>query len=573
MTKQNAIIYARVSTEEQKKKGYSVTGQIRDCTKYAQRMGYDVVEIFADEGISAKNLNRADLQRMFRYIKKNSKDIDAVIFWKWDRLSRGEDSDNIELARLFGKYDVTPLSTIENNETTPIANLMRKITQAMNKYELDIDSERTKAGMRRKAEEGHFPAKAPIGYINLKDEDDKGYIDIDEANVQHIKNIFKYYASGMYSFESLGRKMFLEGFKNKRGEAYPPRKFEEILKNIFYIGDFKWAGKRYEGKHKPIIDKKLFYKVQSMFSQENKPVRNDKNFIYSKLIRCASCNRVLTAEIQRGGHDSGNYVYYHCGNKVFHKSIKGMSIREEDITLAVQNIISTIEIPDSVVKRLKDKIISSLDELHIVENQLVDRKNKRIKDLDHLINKSYEDKLLGRLPASFTEERFNRQCMEWQRERDLLAVEIKESGNINRSIYKNIDLLINFCNRIPELFVNATLENKRLMLRMLIDEIQYDHVNKALVVKLKPIFEALRLIKLSGINENKDEKVLTLKKPLNTEVLEYLNEQVEECVNSKVRTLKTLVVPNKKAPEGANLINGADDGIRTHVYRNHNPRP
>lgn len=117
MTKQNAIIYARVSTEEQKKKGYSVTGQIRDCTKYAQRMGYDVIEIFADEGISAKDLNRADLQRMFRYIKKNGKDIDAVIFWKWDRLSRGEDSDNIELARLFGKYDVTPLSTVENNET------------------------------------------------------------------------------------------------------------------------------------------------------------------------------------------------------------------------------------------------------------------------------------------------------------------------------------------------------------------------------------------------------------------------------------------------------------------------
>lgn len=572
MTK-HAIIYVRVSTEEQKKKGYSLAGQTQECLAYAQRMGYEVNNIFTDEGKSAKDLNRPNLQRMLQYIKSNSKKIDAVIFWKWDRLSRGETSDYVELENIFNKHGIVPLSTMENNDDTPEADLTRDITRATSKYELKKDSQRTKMGMRRKASEGHFPAKAPIGYLNLKDENDKGYIDIDEANVQHIKNIFKYYASGMYSFESLGRKMFLEGFKNKRGEAYPPRKFEEVLKNIFYIGDFIWAGKRYEGKHKPIIDKKLFYKVQSMFSQENKPVLNDKNFIYSKLIRCASCGRVLTAEIQRGGHNSGNYVYYHCGNKAFHKSIKGMSIREEDITLAVQNIISTIEIPDSVVRRLKDKITSNLDELYIVENQLVDTKSKRIKELDHLMKKSYENKLLGKLPPSFTDEMYNSQYEEWQRERDLLAIEIKESGNVNRSIYKNIDLLINFCNRIPELFVNATLENKRLMLRMLIDEIQYDHVNKALVVKLKPIFEALRLIKLSGINENKDEKVRTLKKPLNTEVLEYLNDQVEECINSKVRTLKTLIIPNKKAPEGANFNNGADDGVRTHEYRNHNPGP
>ena len=139
MNKQTCIIYARVSTEEQKKKGLSVPGQIRDCTEYAKRMGYKVINTFADEGVSAKDLNRADLQRMFKYIKNNGKNIDAIIFWKWDRLSRGEDIDNITLARLFGKYDITPLSILENNETTPIANLMRKITQAMNKYELDID--------------------------------------------------------------------------------------------------------------------------------------------------------------------------------------------------------------------------------------------------------------------------------------------------------------------------------------------------------------------------------------------------------------------------------------------------
>lgn len=569
MSKGKAVIYTRVSTEEQKKKGYSIDGQLDDCMAYAQRMGYDVTAIFTDEGKSAKNLNRPELQRMLKFIKQNHKNISALIFWKWDRLSRGEDSDYVELEKIFNKCGVAPLSTLENNDDTPEADLTRDVTRATSKYELRKDSQRTKMGMRRKASEGHFPGKAPIGYINLKDENDRGYVIVDDTMKPHIKNIFKYYASGQYSFESLGKKMYLEGFKNKRGEAYPARKFEEILKNVFYIGYFMWGGQQYEGKHKAIIDKKIFYRVQDMFKKADKPVQNDKNFTYSKLIKCADCGHILTAETQPGGHNSGSYVYYHCGNKKYHKSLKGMSVREEAIDIAVQEIIGAIEIPSAIIRRLKQKILNCLDELYFVENRLISSRSQRQKELEHLINKSYEDKLLGKLPASFTDEMFNKQYEGWVTELDRIALEIKESTVINRTIYKNIDLIIDFCNRIPELYIKSDLENKRTMLRLLIEEILYNHIDTELSVTLKPIFEALRMIKEC---ERVDEKVRTLQKPISSEVWEYLEEQVEQLVNSKVRTLKTLIIPNKKAPEGANLLNGAPDGIRTHAYRNHNPR-
>ncbi len=75
---------------------------------------------------------------------------------------------------------------------------------------------------------------------------------------------------------------------------------------------------------------------------------------------------------------------------------------------------------------------------------------------------------------------------------------------------------------------------------MLFEEILYNHIDTTLEVKLKPIFETLRRIK--------------------------------ESYDENVRTLKTLIIHNKKAPEGANSKNGAGDGIRTHAYRNHNPR-
>ena len=80
------------------------------------------------------------------------------------------------------------------------------------------------------------------------------------------------------------------------------------------------------------------------------------------------------------------------------------------------------------------------------------------------------------------------------------------------------------------------------MLRLLIEEILYNHIDTALSVTLKPIFEALRMIKES------------------------------ESAHGKVRTLKTLIVPDEKGAKAPNSVNGAGSGIRTHAYRNHNPR-
>ena len=566
----NAIIYVRVSTEEQAKKGYSIDGQAERCKEYAFRMGYEVVKVFVEEGKSAKDLNRPVLQAMFKYMKTNHKNIDVLIFWKWDRLSRGEDCDYVELGTMFRKYGITPLSTVENNENSPEAKLMRRITFATSTYELDKDSQRTKMGMQRKAEEGYFPGKAPIGYVNKRDSEDKGYIAINETQAFYVKRCFEYYGSGMYSLDSLGDKMYKEGFKDKYGKPYRARKFEEILKNVFYIGDFIWAGNRYKGKHTPIISKKLFYKVQEKFGNTNKPDHNDKQHTYKKLIKCDKCGCYFTAETKRGGHDSGDYTYYHCTNrkKVHLNGLKDWTLSEQALDKAMQFVLDTIEIPDTVIKMLRDNIMSSLDKVYLAENQKIDRQAGRLKELNLLIKRAYEDKLKG--SSKITEEQYNELTNEWQQERDLLAIEIKESTEINKSIYNNIDLIIKFCNKIPDIYINATLEEKQLLLRMIIDEITYAE-GGILQVKLKPIFEALVVIKHAS-NDIETVKVRKAKKSNIIELLDYLNNVIEIAVNRKVRTLETRIIPNKKAPEGANFVNGADSGTRTHAYRNHNPR-
>ena len=105
---------------------------------------------------------------------------------------------------------------------------------------------------------------------------------------------------------------------------------------------------------------------------------------------------------------------------------------------------------------------------------------------------------------------FNQQYEAWIKERDLITIEIKESNDINRTIYKNIDLIIDFCNHIPELYLKSDLDNKRTMLRLLIEEILYNHIDTELSVKLKPIFEALRMIKDAYSADKKFEPLKSL---------------------------------------------------------------
>ena len=567
-----AVIYVRVSTEEQKKKGYSIDAQTDRCIEFANREGYfdNDIKVFKEEGKSAKTLNRPVLKQMFKYIQKNRKEIEVLIFWKWDRLSRGEDEDYIELKNFFNKCGITPLSVEENNETTPEAKLMRKITRATSAYELDKDSQRTKLGLQRKADEGYPPFKAPFGYINGKNADGKRTFLIDEDNSFWVKRAFNYYNTSMYTLESLGQKLYEEGLKNKDGKPYPARKFEEILKNKNYTGDFVWKDRTYKGNYTSIISKELYYSVQEKLGYINKPKQETHEHTYQRLIKCSKCGCLVSPDGQHGAHKSGNYTYYSCNNKKKMHPRRPPRITEQQLDEAVQDIINSIHIPDEVLKLMKQNIYKSLDEMYSLENTFTLNRDKRINELKILIKKNHESLMMRNIPKGMREEDILNNIEEYSEELDRLLIKAKESNDINKNIYKNINLLLHFCNNVPTLYLEANIKEKQMLLRTFIDTIEY--YDGELTVKLKPIFDSLRKLKDSNIYEINELKGRTLEKHSNSEIAAILTKNISDSLKIKGRTLKTLIVSNKNAPEGANFVNGASSGIRTHAYRNHNPR-
>ena len=90
-TTKRAVIYLRVSTRDQAKRGgetegFSIPAQREACHRKAKSLGAEVIEEFIDAGESAKSAQRPELQRMLTYVKHNT--IQLVIVHKVDRLAR-----------------------------------------------------------------------------------------------------------------------------------------------------------------------------------------------------------------------------------------------------------------------------------------------------------------------------------------------------------------------------------------------------------------------------------------------------------------------------------------------------
>ena len=82
----NVAIYARVSTEQQAEKGYSISTQIEACQKKAMELGADTIKVYKDDGYSGAYLERPALDSLRDALAAGLHD--TVIVYDTDRLAR-----------------------------------------------------------------------------------------------------------------------------------------------------------------------------------------------------------------------------------------------------------------------------------------------------------------------------------------------------------------------------------------------------------------------------------------------------------------------------------------------------
>ena len=177
-----AVIYTRVSTEEQADQGYSLSDQESRLRQYCKVNHYRVLQHFQDD-CSAKNFDRPKFQEFVRYVEQRQ-DVNLLLFIRWDRFSRSVE-EGLKMVSYLREYGVE-VQAVEQpiDLSIPENKAMFYFYLAIPEIENDRRSLNTRSGMRRAKREGRWVSTPPKGYDLRRDERGKSIlVPNEEANL------------------------------------------------------------------------------------------------------------------------------------------------------------------------------------------------------------------------------------------------------------------------------------------------------------------------------------------------------------------------------------------------------
>jgi site-specific DNA recombinase len=205
------VVYARVSSRDQEKEGFSIPAQLRLLRGYAASKGFVIAEEFTDVE-TAKASGRTNFNEMLFYLKKHQTVCRTILVEKTDRLYR-----NIKDYATIDEFDLE-VHFVKENEIISRASRSNeqfvhgiKVLMARN-YSQNLGEETVK-GMTEKACAGIYPSFAPVGYRNADGPSGKRVIVSDPDSAPTITELFGRFATGQYSLKALAKDANGEGLK------------------------------------------------------------------------------------------------------------------------------------------------------------------------------------------------------------------------------------------------------------------------------------------------------------------------------------------------------------------------
>src|SRR5829696_3563747 len=168
-----AILYARVSTDEQARSGYSLAQQIEALRAYAAREGYEVLEEVLDPGQSGASLERPGMDRMRELVAAGG--VSVVLAQDRDRFAR-EPAHGWILREQLAKHGCKLRALNDHGDDSPEGMLTDGILDQLAKYERAKVAERTRRGLLQKAREGKVIKGPKANYGFRFNETDDGLV-------------------------------------------------------------------------------------------------------------------------------------------------------------------------------------------------------------------------------------------------------------------------------------------------------------------------------------------------------------------------------------------------------------
>jgi site-specific DNA recombinase len=454
----NVFAYTRVSTVKQGEKGVSLQEQKDAILRYAQQHGLEIVRWF-EERESAAKTGRPAFMQMLQLLR--IKVAQGVVIHKIDRSAR-----NLEDWADVSKLADAGVAIHFANESVDLGTVSGRLSadiQAVvaSHYSRNLREE-AKKGIYGRLKQGFYPFRAPIGYI------DQGAAKLklpDPVMAPLIRETFELYGAGKFPLMGLADHMYERGLRNRHGGPVTLKGISTILNNPFYVGvlRIKKTGQHFTGNHVPLVSRDLFERVQTLLQGKtvDRVVRH--SFLFSRLVRCASCQYSLIGERRKG------HAYYRCHNRPFKSPpvCPKTSIKEEQLENAVQNILDKLMLSKAEIDYFGEWIaeyrLSAAtrreEEKRGATLQLEALRARKSRLTDLLLDGSVEQ-------AMFDEKQ---QSLVWGESQ--LKQKVARLNADCEDILKQMENTVGLAKDAALLYKHANLERKRELLRILLSDL------------------------------------------------------------------------------------------------------
>ncbi len=456
------IQYARKSSEGDERQVQSIPDQKAVLSRIAEHPDVTVVTKL-EESQSAKQPGTRPLYReMIDAIKANK--ADGILCWHLNRLSRNP-VDSGELSWLLQQGIIRCIKTPER-EYLPEDNvvIMAVENAVANQYIVDLRKNIRRAQLE-KAARGWYPHKPPSGYFTNRE---TGEIEVDPKRFDMLRKGWELMLSEAYTVPEVLEKLREWGFTTRRlrpkttepkaGKMITRSNLYKLFDSRFYLGEFSFLGETYQGRHKPMITRAEFERVQEVI---HKPVAGRPKrhyFAFSGLMRCGGCGCLITAERKIKHYRTTNrtvtYTYYRCTrskrcteppvtegyvDEVIRTKLVHCSLDPDAAIWAKQSLVKEIETAPEAVSNLTAQHSISLDRTRGKLDQLYEmRLNREIESEDF-------KRLRGRLQGEISRVET---CVE----------RLMQMGQKNR---QTVDNLIDFMVDATTLFDEGGVKDRR----------------------------------------------------------------------------------------------------------------
>ena len=469
---QIAVVYCRVSSVAQTKRGDGLGSQDTRCREYARMKGYVVVARF-DDDLTGKVVQRPGMKAMLAYLRSNRADNCVVLIDDISRLARDVEA-HWELRRTIlragGKLESPSIEFKQDADSRMVENVLAGAAQ----HQREKNAEQTFNRMRARLMTGYWVFWKPKGYRYEKTLGQGKMLVRDEPIASIIQEALEGFACGRFETQ-VEVKRFLENQpdfpKDAPGGEIRNQRIHGLLTQPLYAGYLEapnWDITLRKGKHEGLINLETYEKIQHRLKEGARaPARKDINedFPLRGFVQCGDCEKPLTACWSKSSTGK-KHPYYLCYNKEctsHRKSIPRdkMESEFEDILQAMQPAENLFLLAKAMFKEAwRQRLAQSKHVAGTLKSDL----NNNEKQMDQLLDRIVE----AENPAVINA--YEKRIAKLEKEKLIIVEKLENLGNPKHGFDDLFELALNFLSNPWKLWVSGQTNLRKIVLRLAFSE-------------------------------------------------------------------------------------------------------